>query len=119
MITLARHVMEGPKFNGYSDAVKDDIISDSYVKIQRNLCNFNPEKGNIFNYWTTCVYTAAITYLRKYYERRNKDRRLLLDALADVQNEIPHSPYLQQVERNLKSIIEELDADERSGGGND
>ena len=91
MLTLANHIMQSRSFNGYNADVKDEIVSESVLKIMKNLKNFNPSKGTIFNYWTRCVFTAATVYLAKYYRDKNKRRQLLIDALNNAQISLP--PY--------------------------
>lgn len=81
MLTLARHCMESKKFCGYPQYVKDDIVSEGVVKIMNNLKNFKPDRGSIFSYWTRCVFTAAITYLAKYYKDINTWREMMIEAL--------------------------------------
>lgn len=52
------------------------------MKIIKNLKNMNEDKKSaFFSYWSSCCYTAFVTYLRKHYERVNKKRQFFLDVL--------------------------------------
>ena len=52
------------------------------MKIIKNLKNMNEDKKDgFFSYWSSCCYTAFVTYLRKHYERVNKKRQFFLDVL--------------------------------------
>lgn len=69
--------------------MKDEIVSDGVVKIMNNLKNFKPERGSIFSYWTRCVFTAAITYLAKYYKDINTWRGMMIEALNAANANMP------------------------------
>lgn len=45
------------------------------MKILKNIHNMKEEyRKSFFNYWTRCVFTAAVVYLAKHYNRVNLKR---------------------------------------------
>ena len=52
------------------------------MKIMKNLKNMKEEyKSSFFSYWTRCVRTSSIVYLKKHYKDVNYKRKLIIDKL--------------------------------------
>jgi len=84
MYTIATHLLEHTRFSRYPKQEKDDMRQEGVLKCVKNLKNFNPEKGTIFNYFTRCCWTAYIVHLTEYYKDLNEKRELILAALNNM-----------------------------------
>ena len=85
MLKLAQNVMTSHHFCGYSKEIREDMISDGVIKIIKNLKNMKEEyKSSFFSYWTRCVWTSSIVYLKKHYKDVNFKRKLIIDKLEQV-----------------------------------
>ena len=119
MLTLARHVMEHRKFVRYSQEMKDEMVQDGVLKILKNIHNMKSEfRKSFFNYWTRCVFTAAVVYLAKHYKRVNLKRQLYLDALVQAHNNIAQNDpktieLISELERQIREYgtYDQMDID--------
>lgn len=85
MLTLADHVMKSHSFCGYPYQMKQDMIQEGVIKIMKNLKNMKEEyHGSFFSYWTRCVWTSSIVYLREHYKEVNMRRQMILDKLEEL-----------------------------------
>jgi len=65
-------------------------------------------RKSFFNYWTRCVFTAAVVYLAKHYKRVNLKRQLFLDALVQAHNSLAQNdPKTQELIKELEKQIRE------------
>ena len=63
------------------------MAQEGCLKIIKNLKNMREDKRkSFFSYWSCCCWTAYITYLRKKYERTNRMRKMLQDALVEAKS---------------------------------
>lgn len=110
MILVGQHMMTMPAFIGYSQEVKDEMVQEGCLKIIKNLKNMKEEKrSGFFSYFTTCVWSSCMSYLRKHYKQMNNRRQFLLDVLecAKSNHKLNVSPDFI---KNLKQTIEQYDA---------
>ena len=85
MLTLANRVMTSHHFNGYPQYMKDEMVQEGVIKIIKNLHNMKEEyKSSFFSYWTRCVWTSSIVYLKKHYKDVNFKRKLIIDKLEEA-----------------------------------
>lgn len=103
---IAEHLTTHHKFVGYSQTIKDDMISDAYLKVVINLKNVKEQyKDSLFSYFTNCAWCAFITYLQKHYKQVNLKRQLILDALQNMNDELPNdvrNELAQELENQLR-----------------
>lgn len=67
------------------------MISDAYLKVVRNLKNVKEQyKDSLFSYFTNTCWCAFVTYLQKHYKYVNLKRQLILDALQNMNDELPN-----------------------------
>lgn len=106
MLMVGTHMMTMPAFNGYSQEVKEEMVQEGCLKIMKNLKNMKEEKrSGFFSYFTTCVWTSCMDYLRKHYKRMNNRRQFLLKVLECAKTrKINVSPDFI---KNLKRTIEQ------------
>ena len=117
MLTLAQHVMENRRFVRYREDMKSEMVQEGVLKIMKNLKNMREEyRGAFFNYWTRCVFTAAVVYLGRYYKDINLKRAVLLDALTAAHNNLsPSSPATQELIRGLEENLKQYGGGEGDG----
>ena len=85
------------------------MCQEGVMKIIQNLKNMREDKkAGFFSYWTQCIWTAAIVYLKKYYKFINKRRQMILDAMNQIECET-NTPFPDYLEEGLRSDIEEYD----------
>ena len=59
-------------FCGYDYHLKEDMMMNSYLKIVKNLKNYNPDQGSsAFKYFSRCCYFAFIETIMKFYKHKN------------------------------------------------
>ena len=64
-------------FRGYEHHLKEDMAMNAYLKIVKNLKNFNPDQGSsAFKYFSRCTYFAFCETIMKYYRHKNMIERL-------------------------------------------
>lgn len=94
LLDIARHLTQHPRFNRYTEDIKEDLVSDAVLKMINNLKNIKEEKkGGCFSYFTACAWCSFIDTLAKHYKEYNKRKQLLINALEDLQLT---SPYPRQ-----------------------
>lgn len=77
LLLIPKHMLGSHKFCGYPKDIQEDMVSDAFLKMMRNLKNYNPEKSSAaFNYFTRCSYCAFLTTIGKYYKQLNIKRKL-------------------------------------------
>lgn len=108
--TIAKHLTEHHRFSRYNQNIKDDMVSDAYIKCVKNLKNIDTSKGTIFNYLTRCCWTAFVVYLSNHYKDINKKKQLMLDYLEDMR---ATNPLLNQdIINNLQKELEQYEEQE-------
>lgn len=115
MKCIAEHMLMMPQFNAYPFDMKEEMAQEACLKIIKNIKNMREEKrSGFFSYWSSCCYTAFITYLRKYYRMLNSKRKILMLALQHSQNKFGTNP---QLIRNLQQQVEQYE--NQNGENND
>lgn len=72
ILSIPRHMLHSKCFCGYDNYLKEDMMMSAYVKIVKNLKNFNPEFGaSAFKYFSRCCYFAFCEVIMKYYRHKN------------------------------------------------
>ena len=65
------------------------------------------KRGSFFAYWTRCVFTAAITYLRKHYTEQNRRRGYILEEVYRMMQlsdgELENCNYLKKIIRDIEN----------------
>ena len=100
---IAKHLTQHHKFARYSEHIKQEMISDAYIKVIKNLKNIDTSKGTIFNYITRCCWTAFIVYLGKHYKNINKRKQLMLDYLEEMRttNPLMNQELIRKIQKEL------------------
>ena len=112
MLTLANRVMTSHHFNGYPQYMKDDMVQEGVIKIIKNLHNMKDEyKSSFFSYWTRCVWTSSIVYLKKHYKDVNFKRKLIIEKLEQVNLDGRYSDA--QFIKMLKDELAQYENDEK------
>ena len=102
---IAKHLTQHHRFARYSEHIKQEMISDAYVKVVSNLKNVKEQyRNSLFSYFTNICWCAFMDYLTKHYRNQNLKKKLLFDAIQNLQNECPNEArnYL------LKKMNDEL-----------
>ncbi len=64
-------------------------------------------KGSFFSYWTRCVFTAAITYLKKHYQEQNRRRDYIRGEVEKMMcgeyGDVIQSQYLKQILETIEN----------------
>lgn len=59
-------------FRGYEQHLKEDMAMNAYLKIVKNLKNYNPDQGSsAFKYFSRCTYFAFCETIMRYYKHKN------------------------------------------------
>lgn len=107
---IAQHLTQHHKFARYNEHMKNEMISDAYLKCVVNLKNVKEQfKNSLFSYFTNTCWCAFMDYLAKHYKNQNLKKKLLLEAIQDVQNECSTEARSSL----LKQLQDELDNYER------
>ena len=64
-------------------------------------------RGSFFSYWTRCVFTAAITYLKKHYQEQNRRRDYIRGEVEKMMcgeyGDVIQSQYLKQILETIEN----------------
>lgn len=72
ILSIPQHLLQSRCFRGYDHHLKEDMMMNAYIKIVKNLKNFNPEFGaSAFKYFSRCTYFAFCETIMKYYKNKN------------------------------------------------
>ena len=72
VMSIPQHMLHSKCFSGYDYHLKEDMVMNAYVKIVKNLKNFNPAFGaSAFKYFSRCTYFAFCETIMKYYKHKN------------------------------------------------
>lgn len=86
------------------------MVSDAYMKCVVNLKNVKEQyKNSLFSYFTNTCWCAFMDYLTKHYKNQNLKKKLLLEAIQNIQDECPTEARSSL----LKELQNELDNYER------
>lgn len=90
LLLIPKHMLGSHNFCGYPKDLQDDLVSDAFLKMMKNLKNYNPEKSSAaFNYFTRCTYCAFLTTIGKYYKQINIKRKLYEMDYGKMRDELP------------------------------
>ena len=77
ILSIPQHMIHSKCFCGYDYHLKEDMVMSAYVKIVKNLKNFNPEFGaSAFKYFSRCCYFAFCETIMQYYRHKNMIEQL-------------------------------------------
>lgn len=83
-ISIAQTVIQSPYFRGYAQDIKDELKSDAVFKMLKNYKNLREDrKSTFYGYLYQCGVSACLTYLKKYYNRLNLQKKLYEDMKLD------------------------------------
>lgn len=103
---IAQHLTQHHRFVGYNQYIKDEMMSDAYIKCVVNLKNIKEKyKNSLFSYFTNTCWCAFITYLQKHYKYVNLKRQLILDALQSMNDELPcdvRNEFEEELQKQLQ-----------------
>ena len=72
VLSIPQHMLHSKCFCGYDHHLKEDMTMNAYLKIVKNLKNFNPAFGaSAFKYFSRCCYFAFCETIMKYYKHKN------------------------------------------------
>lgn len=72
ILSIPQHMLHSKCFCGYEHHLKEDMMMNAYVKIVKNLKNYNPEFGaSAFKYFSRCCYFAFCETIMKFYKHKN------------------------------------------------
>ena len=72
ILSIPQHMLHSKCFCGYDYHLKEDMVMNAYLKIVKNLKNFNPEIGaSAFKYFSRCCYFAFCETIMRYYKHKN------------------------------------------------
>lgn len=117
MYTIAKRLTNHYRFRGYSEEMKQDMISfGCYKAIKIGLKNYNFEFTKPFAYFTTIFWNANVSVCAKYYKHKNGMKKYIIDTAHAVSNSMLgglKSTYLHQIQRSLEDFLSEF---EEEGG---
>ena len=106
ILDIATHYMGHPDYVRYSKEIKEDIISESCIKIiNYGLPKYNFAFSNPFAYFTQICWSCAMTYLKNYYNDLNFKRKLVVDTLEQAKAEMPTINIDKSYMEFLKTMI--------------
>ena len=77
ILSIPQHMMHSKCFCGYDSHLKEDMVMNAYLKIVKNLKNFNPSFGSsAFKYFSRCCYFAFCETIMTYYKHKNMIEQL-------------------------------------------
>lgn len=120
MYKIAKHLTNHISFRGYSDELKQDMVSYGCYKAIIGLKNFNFEYKNPFAYLTQIFWNADVTVCAKYYKYKNGMKHYMIDAVNEVANSTigaAKSTYLVQIQKSLQSFLDEFEQEEKQHAG--
>lgn len=80
ILSIPQHLLQSKCFRGYDSQLKEDMVMNAYLKIVRNLKNFNPAIGaSAFKYFSRCAYFAFCETIMTYYKHKN-----MIEALTEA-----------------------------------
>ena len=72
VLSIPQHMLHSKCFSGYEHHLKEDMVMSAYLKIVKNLKNFNPAIGaSAFKYFSRCAYFAFCEVIMRYYKHKN------------------------------------------------
>ena len=72
ILSIPQHMLHSKCFSGYDSYLKEDMVMSAYLKIVKNLKNYNPEFGaSAFKYFSRCAYFAFCEVIMRYYKHKN------------------------------------------------
>lgn len=72
IMSIPTHMIQSKCFRGYDHHLKEDMVMSAYVKIVKNLKNFDPTFGaSAFKYFSRCAYFAFCETIMTYYKHKN------------------------------------------------
>lgn len=106
ILDIATHYMGHPDYVRYSKEIKEDIISQSCIKILNyGLPKYNFNFNNPFAYFTQICWSCAMTYLKDYYDDLNFKRQLVKENLERAIDEMPSINIDKSYMNFLKTMI--------------
>ena len=82
IIDIATKIMRTNSFSGYTDDMKQDMVSEAVLKCIKNLKNLKEDRrDSFFNYLTRCCYCAFYYFLSRHYKHVNIRRELVRNAV--------------------------------------
>ena len=77
ILSIPQHLLHSKCFCGYQHHLKEDMVMNAYLKIVKNLKNYNPEFGaSAFKYFSRCAYFAFCETIMQYYKHKNMIEQL-------------------------------------------
>lgn len=72
ILSIPQHLLHSKCFSGYDHHLKEDMVMNAYLKIVKNLKNFNPAIGaSAFKYFSRCCYFAFCETIMTFYKHKN------------------------------------------------
>ena len=80
VLSIPQHMIHSKCFSGYNHHLQEDMVMNAYVKIVKNLKNFDPSFGaSAFKYFSRCAYFAFCETIMSFYKHKN-----MIEALTEA-----------------------------------
>ena len=77
VLSIPQHMVQSKCFRGYDHHLREDMVMNAYVKIVKNLKNFDPSFGaSAFKYFSRCAYFAFCETIMCFYKHKNMIEQL-------------------------------------------
>ena len=77
ILSIPQHLLHSKCFRGYDSHLKEDMLMNAYLKIVKNLKNYNPSFGSsAFKYFSRCAYFAFCETIMCFYRHKNMIEQL-------------------------------------------
>lgn len=87
ILSIPQHLLQSKCFRGYEHHLKEDMVMNAYVKIVKNLKNYNPAFGSsAFKYFSRCAYFAFCETIMQYYKHKNFIEKLTEAAKRNLKS---------------------------------
>lgn len=87
ILSIPQHLLHSKCFSGYDHHLKEDMVMNAYLKIVKNLKNFNPAIGaSAFKYFSRCCYFAFCETIMTFYKHKNMIEQLTEAAKRSMQS---------------------------------
>ena len=85
ILSIPQHMLHSKCFRGYDSHLKEDMVMNAYLKVVKNLKNFDPSFGaSAFKYFSRCCYFAFCETIMSYYKHKNMIEQLTAAAKRNM-----------------------------------
>lgn len=104
MISIGQKMLNRSEFRNYSKELKEDMLSNFYLKLLKGLKNYNFEFNNPFAFFSTAAWNAFLAVITRHYKQQNIKKNLMGKLAQELQTHVGMNPTSSLV-KCIKSYI--------------